>query len=221
MKWHVRHLHALARDGAPVAFFETPDLETRIRPYKGAIKRIRTSISQGDSQNAWHILTLLQSRNPQDFEIPFLIYKCLLEGPQGGDSEVIVQYSSALNECLKLIGSDLRYEHYIALLGALNGLAHFHTSYILSLLLIVLVKTEITPYCHAAFPAFQLGRTFRWILHVINQLDPALAFDMLDRSWIYERLQTADSLEGVGLSEKALKQTEESAECIAKNAWST
>ena len=219
---HVKYLHAIAREGVSPAFLATPDLATRLALHGGkvAARKLGKLQDRDDILASCQYLARLREQHPEDPEVPFLEYRCISQDDRGGDPEYTLLYAATLKDCIQLAGDRLRFEHYTALLGVLGGLARFHACYLLAMLLLTIVPGDIMPYRHAAFPAYQLGRPFRWFLHAINQHDPGLVLAMLESAWIGERLQSADSLRELRISAKMLQKVEESTKKASINSGS-
>ena len=129
------------------------------------------------------------------------------------------KYYNAINYHLKSLNIDpYKIETYMDLSFLLEIGGYFHSSALLTSLLLRFCPFDFNFHIQLAISSCQILKPFKDCLRLAGSLDPGRLINFLTRFWFYERIKPRDSLKNIGISPNKINELLNSAELIVLNA---
>jgi hypothetical protein len=129
------------------------------------------------------------------------------------------KYYNAIKYHLKSLNIDpYKIETYMDLSFLLEIGGYFHSSALLTSLLLRFCPFDFNFHIQLAISSCQILKPFKDCLRLAGSLDPGRLINFLTRFWVYERIKPRDSLKNIGISPNKINELLNSAELIVLNA---
>jgi len=177
---------------------------------KNLFKEVKRLYYDGKFQKALGLINKLIKRNPESAAVLYLKGKIL------GEQKA---YYNALKCHLKSLKLDpYRIETYMDISFILEIGGYFHSSIILTSLLMRFCPFDFNLHLQLAISSFQLSMPFKKYLRLAGLIDAGRLINFLIRYWVHERIKSRDSLKKVEIGHEQFNELLKSSQIIISNA---
>jgi hypothetical protein len=224
-------LHSYFEDFIQLQRFLTPienyNEYTAHPKVRQTINYISNQIHKGDFRNLLRLFSDIQKLEPKNPLIPYLKAK-VLDGLASTDSKLannLPHTHFLIYQCLKdaldCPDEQVRIEFYFDLVLNLGQSGHFKAQYILGLILLQFMPSDVQLLIQIAYAAYQLFLDYTRYLYMAAISDPKRVSNFINQFWFTERFRAVEKYKGSIPSNDEITQYEENAIRIWQAFWST